>query len=299
MIAFLSSYQSLADQILIYAILAMSQCLVMRAGLFSLAPTAFAGIGAYTMAILSTAHGVNPMLAIVCGVLLAMLVAAVMAVATSRLRGVFQAVATLALVQVMITVGLGWESVTRGALGINGIPKVATTGWLFLVVAAATWLLWTVGRYSIGRAFDLIREDETVAVSLGISVSRYHRFAMILSGMLGGLAGALYAGNSHAIQPTEFGFSMIVAGLTMAVLGGHKSVWGALLGSAILISLPELFRVFAEYRNVFQGVLLMLVIIFLPNGIVDSLLALAHEHRVRRSMPPADRVQIDTKARAT
>jgi len=299
MISFLSSYQSLADQILIYSVLAMSQCLVMRAGLFSLAPTAFAGIGAYTMAVLTTAHGVNPVLAIVCGVMLATLVAAAMALATSRLRGVFQAVATLALVQVMVTVGLGWESVTRGALGINGIPKVATTGWLLLVVALATWLLWTIGRYSIGRAFDLIREDETVAVSLGISVMRYHRFAMILSGLLGGLAGALYAANSHAIQPSEFGFSMIVAGLTMAVLGGHKSVWGALLGAAILISLPELFRVFAEYRSVFQGVLLMLVIIFLPNGIVDSLLELAHERKVRRALPSGDGGNIDTKARAT
>jgi hypothetical protein len=88
----------------------------------------------------------------------------------SRLRGVFQAVATLALVQIVLSATQNWVSLTNGALGVNGIPKVAGTGVLLSVVVVVVLLLVAMGRYSVGRAMDVIREDETVAVSLGISV---------------------------------------------------------------------------------------------------------------------------------
>lgn len=284
MMSFLSVYTSLLDQILIFSLLAMSQCIVLRAGVFSIGTPAFAGIGAYATAILITAQGWPPVLAIGAGFLLATLIAAVMVFAMGHLRGVFQAVATLALVQVVVTVALGWDAVTRGALGINGIPKVATTGWLLLAVALTVALLWTIGRYGIGRAFEVIREDEMVAVSLGVRVAHYQRIAMILSGGLAGLGGSLYACNSHAISPEEFGFSMVVLVLTMAVLGGQKSVWGGIVGAAVMALLPELFRVFADYRNVVQGAILILAIIFLPRGIVDSLVGWAQDLRVRRGL---------------
>lgn len=296
MITSLLAYRSLFDQILIFSLLAMSQCLVLRAGVFSLGTAAFAGISAYATAILITGYQVNPVIAIITGMLLATLVSAVMAFAMAHLRGVFQAVATLALVQIVVTLALGWDDVTRGALGINGIPKVATTGWLLFAVAAATALLITIGRSGIGRAFEVVREDEMVAVSLGISVPYHQRIAMILCGLLAGLGGALYACNSYAIHPTEFGFGMLVNVLTMAVLGGRKSVWGALLGAAVLTCLPELFRVFEDYRNVVQGLLLMLVIVFLPNGIVDSIVALIHDLRIRRSATAASANQTEKKA---
>ena len=283
MIIFFASYQSVLDHILVYSLLAMSQYIVLRAGTFSEGSAAFAAVGGYATAILCTRVGWHPALAIASGVVLGGVASAVMAFPLSRLRGVFQAVATMALVQVVVTVALNWEDLTRGALGINGIPKVATTGWLVLIVALVVALLHTLGRFSIGRAMDVIREDETVAVSLGISVQYHQRIAMILSGMLAGLAGGLLACNSYAISPQDFGFTLLVNGLAMAVLGGRTSVWGALVGAAVLTILPELFRVFADYRDIVQGALVMLIIIYLPNGIADTLIGLAHDRRIRRA----------------
>ncbi len=284
MIDFFYTYQSVIDHVLVYSLLAMSQYIVMRAGTFSLGTAAFAAIGAYGTAILATRAGWPPVAAIATSVVLATILSAIMATPLSRLRGVFQAVATMALVQVVVTVNLNWETVTRGALGISGIPKVATTEWLLLVVVLVVVLLRILGRFSIGRSMDVIREDETVAVSLGINVAQQQRIAMIISGFLAGLGGALYACNSYAITPEEFGFNMLTAALAMAVLGGRKSVWGALAGALVLTTLPELFRVFADYRNVVQGVLLMVVIIYLPDGIADTLFSLAHDRRVKRSL---------------
>src|SRR4029079_12311140 len=101
-------------------------------------------------------------------------------------------------------------------------------------------------------------------------------------GALAGLGGALQATSSYAITPNEFGFSMLVAALTMVVLGGRTTVWGALVGAAVLTSLPELFRVFADYRNVVQGILLMLVIVYLPRGVADTVIARWRDRRRRR-----------------
>lgn len=285
MMNFFFTYQSLFDHILVSALLAMSQYVVLRAGVFSLGTAGFAALGAYATALLITKAGWPPAGAILTGTLLGTVSSVLLALPLSRLRGIFQAVATLAMVQIVLSTTQNWDGLTNGPLGINGIPKVATTGILFSVVVLVVLMLVAMGRYSIGRAMDVIREDETVAVSLGISVPHFHRIAFILSGALAGLAGALHATSSHTISPNEFGFSMLVAALTMVVLGGRTSVWGALVGAVILTSLPELFRVFADYRNVVQGILLMLVIVYLPRGVADTLIALLRDKRLRRAAP--------------
>ena len=283
MINFFYTYQSLFDHILVYALLAMSQYVVLRAGVFSLGTAGFAALGAYGTALLITKAGWSPLAAIVAGMLLGMAASALVALPLSRLRGVVQAVATLALVQIVLSATQNWVSLTNGALGVNGIPKVASTPLLMAVVVVVVFLLVAMGRHSIGRAMDVIREDETVAVSLGISVPYYHRIAFIISGALAGLGGALQATSSYAITPQEFGFRMLVAALTMVVLGGRTTVWGALVGAAILTTLPELFRVFADYRNVVQGILLMLVIVYLPRGVADTALGELRDRRLRRA----------------
>lgn len=285
MMNFFFTYQSLFDHILVSALLAMSQYVVLRAGVFSLGTAGFAALGAYATALLITKAGWQPAAAIVAGTLLGTLSSGLLALPLSRLRGIFQAVATLALVQIVLSTTQNWDSVTNGPLGINGIPKVASTGILFTVVVLVVLMLVAMGRYSIGRAMDVIREDETVAVSLGISVPHFHRIAFIVSGTLAGLGGALHATSSYTITPNEFGFSMLVASLTMVVLGGRTTVWGALVGALILTSLPELFRVFADYRNVVQGILLMLVIVYLPRGVADTLIGLLRDRRLRRAAP--------------
>jgi branched-chain amino acid transport system permease protein len=145
------------------------------------------------------------------------------------------------------------------------------------VVAA---LLAVINRTGIGRAFDAIRQDYTVAMSLGISVSRYFRYAFALSGAIGALGGCLLAYNTYSIQPDVFGFPMLVLVIAAVILGGRSMVAGPIVGTAFLIILPELIRPLADARLLLQGLLLILVIIYLPQGIVDSL---SHRWKLRRA----------------
>jgi branched-chain amino acid transport system permease protein len=284
MINFLNTYQSLFDHILVNMLLASSQYVVLRAGVFSLGSAGFAALGAYCTALLTTKLGWNPWLSVIAGMLLGTLVSALLALPLSRLRGVFQAVATLAFVQIVLTVTQNWVSLTNGPMGVNSIPHAASTWSLLTIVVAVVVFLVMMGRYGFGRALDVIREDETVAVSLGISVPYYHRIAFILSGALAGLSGGLHAISSYSITPHDYGFALLVAALAMAVLGGRTTVWGALVGALVLTSLPELFRVFADYRAVVQGILLMLVIIYLPRGLADTVIAHVKDRRLRRRL---------------
>lgn len=279
---FFLTYQSLFDHMLVNMLLAMSQYVVLRAGVFSLGTAGFAALGAYGTGLLITKAGWDPALAVAAGTAIGTAASVLLALPLSRLRGVFQAVATLAFVQIVLSATQNWSSLTNGALGVNGIPHAAGTGTLLVVVAVAVLFMISMGRYGFGRALDVIREDETVAVSLGISVPHHHRVAFIISGLLAGLAGGLHAISSYSITPSDYGFGLLVAGLAMVVLGGRTTVWGAIVGAAILTTLPELFRVFAEYRNVVQGILLMLVIVYLPRGVADTLIAAAKDRRLRR-----------------
>jgi branched-chain amino acid transport system permease protein len=286
--SFFFSYLPLFELVMFNALLAFSQYVVLRAGVFSLGTAAFASLGAYTAAILATKLGMPAPLGIVASILIGALAGAIVAVPLARLRGVFQALATLALVQIMLSVTLNLVSVTEGALGINGIPRTVGFFGMFVAVVIVAYFLMVIGRSSIGRAFDVIREDETVAVSLGISVQKHHLIAFTLAGAIAGLAGALHAYNSYSITPNEYGFHMLTMVLAMVVLGGRVSVWGPIVGAAILTVLPELLRGFQEYRMVMQGAILMLSIIFLPRGIVDT--AIAHWR--------ARRIATETSARA-
>jgi branched-chain amino acid transport system permease protein len=268
--SFFLSYAPLFELVMFNALLAFSQYIVLRAGVFSLGTAAFASLGAYTAAIMTTKLGLAPSLGIVASIVFGALAGAIVALPLARLRGVFQALATLALVQIMLSVTLNWVDVTEGALGINGIPRAVGFFGMFAAVVIVSYFLIVIGTSSIGRAFDVIREDETVAVSLGISVQKHHLIAFILSGAIAGLAGALHAYNSYSITPNEYGFHMLVMVLAMVVLGGRVSVWGPIIGAAILTILPELLRGFQEYRMVMQGAVLMLSIVFLPRGIADT-----------------------------
>jgi branched-chain amino acid transport system permease protein len=280
MMTFLYAYEPLFELALFNVLLAFSQYIVLRAGVFSLGTAAFAAIGSYTAAIMVTKLGLSPWLGLAVATALGTAAGAIVAIPLARLRGVFQALATLALVQIVLSVTLNWVDVTNGALGINSIPKAVGLVGLLCVVVLLAYLMSAIGSSSIGRAFDVIREDETVAVSLGISVQKHHMIAFILSGAIAGLAGALHAYNSYSITPNEYGFNMVVMALAMVVLGGRVSVWGPIVGAVVLTGLPELLRGFQEYRMVVQGALLLLSIIFLPHGVADTLISVIARKRI-------------------
>lgn len=286
---FIATYRPLFDLTCIYAVFALSQYVSLRAGLFSLATAGFASIGGYAGAYLLKETGAGPVLAGIGAILCGVAAGLFLSLPLARLRGAFQAIATIGFVQIMVSLTLYAAPITGGALGLNAIPKVATTGVLVAVVAVLVALLAVINRSGIGRAFDAIRQDYTVAASLGISINKYFRYAFALTGGIGALGGCLLAFNTYSIQPDLFGFPLLVFAIAAVLLGGRSSVAGPLVGTVFLMVLPELARPLADERLLLQGVLLILVIIYWPRGIVDSLA----RRWTDRTAGPAPRPQQD------
>jgi len=277
MAGFIATWRPLFDLICIYSIFAFSQYVALRAGLFSLATAGFASIGGYTGAYLLKETALGPVLAGVGATLCGVAAGLFLSLPLARLRGAFQAIATIGFVQIMVSLALFAAPITGGALGLNAIPKVASSGVLVAVVVVLMALLAVINRGGIGRAFDAIRQDPTVAASLGISINRYFRYAFALSGAIGALGGCLLAFNTYSIQPDLFGFPLLVFAIAAVILGGRSSVAGPLVGTVFLMVLPELARPLADERLLLQGVLLIAVIIYWPRGIVDSLARRRHD----------------------
>jgi branched-chain amino acid transport system permease protein len=266
-----AGYLPLLNLIILNCGLALSQYTVLRAGVFSVATAGLASIGAYTAGILILRYAVPAPLAVLAATAMGMLAGLILSLPLARLRGVFQAIATVAMVQIILSLALYADDITGGANGLNGIPKLVDTSALVVFIVICIYLLHSLGRARTGAAFDAIRQDETVAVSLGIPVARYQALAFVLSGAIAGATGALMACHNHSVVPEEFGFDMLVTVLAYVVLGGRRSVIGPLVGAVILSLLPEVARPLADNRLIIHGAALMLVIIYLPHGIVDSL----------------------------
>lgn len=278
----LLAYQPYVDAISIASLYAFSQFIALRAGLFSLGSAGFGSIGAYAAAILGMRYGIEFWLAIPAAVAIAVACGLLLSIPLARLRGHFQAVATVGFVEIVVSLALYFDGLTGGPRGINGIPKLVGTSELVIVVIVVVAFCAVLERTSIGRAFAAIRQDDLVARSLGISVTRYHRLAFALSAGIAGLAGGLAAFNTYTIEPQQFGFGLLTLALGAVILGGRGSVVGPIVGTVIFVLLPELARPLAENRFLLQGVLLIAVITFLPRGIVDSLYnrrAIARERR--------------------
>jgi branched-chain amino acid transport system permease protein len=280
---FLAAYGAVINLTILNCGLAFSQAIAFRAGVFSLATAGLAAVGAYTAAILAKSHGLHPVPALVAGTAAGALAAFLLSLPLSRLRGVFQAIATLAFVQIVVSLLLYAEPLTGGAMGLNGIPKRVDTPGLLVFLGGLSWLYFALGRTGLGRAFDALRQDELVAASFGIKAARHHSIAFVLSGAIAGLTGGLIAFHNYSLVPEEFGFGMLVAALAFVVLGGRTTVGGPIAGAVILTLLPEFFRVFADYRLLLHGVLLIAVIVYLQHGAADTLVFRWRQRRTARS----------------
>lgn len=251
------------------ALLALSIYLTLSCGMLAMANAAFMGIGAYAAALLTMNYEAPFALALAGGMAAPALAAFAIGKPTLRLSGVYLAMATLAFGEVVRIVILNTESLTGGALGLNGIPP--STQWWHVALALALVLfgLWRLNRSRIGRAFEAIKEDDTAAGLMGIDVSGHKLLAFVLGAMIAGLAGALNAHLTFFIGPNEYGFDRGVEILTMAILGGINGLLGPVLGALILTLLPELLRSLNDFRLVFNGLVLVLIVLFLPQGVWD------------------------------
>jgi branched-chain amino acid transport system permease protein len=248
-------------------LLALSMYVVLAAGQLSLGQAAFMGLGAYSSALL-TLRLQWPFWAVLPAACVApVLFALAVGGPTLRLSGVYLAIATIGLGEVLRAVYLNVDAL-GGALGLSGIPEQAPPALIYAMLAAALAVLWLIGRSGVGRAMEAMREDATAAEAMGINVRRYRLAALTASAALAGLAGALSAHATDFIGPNDYGFEPAVTILSFALLGGIASPFAPVLGAAVLTLLPEFLRGFADLRLVLNGVVIVAAVLFLPRGLL-------------------------------
>lgn len=261
-----ATYSTLIFSVGIHAMLALSIYLTLSCWLLSLGNAAFMGIGAYVSALATMHLGVPFLLAIGMGALLPALVALTIGIPTLRLAGVYLAMATLAFGEVVRVALLNME-ITGGPLGLNGIPQKTEAWHILLALILLIVFFVRLGRSKFGRSLEAIREDETAAAVMGIDVARYKLWAFVMGAVIAGVAGALNAHFTFFLSPREYGFDPAVDILTMAVLGGTSSFIGPILGATILTILPEALRFLDAYRLAVNGLILIVVTVYLPRGL--------------------------------
>ena len=263
---FLWTYQNLVYALGVNGLLALSMYVVLAAGQLSLGQAAFMGLGAYSSALmtlkLGLPFGVVLPLSVVAPVLFALAVGG----PTLRLSGVYLAIATIGLGEVLRALYLNVDYF-GGALGLSGIPDQAETWMIYGLLGLAVLALWLVGRSRIGRAMEAMREDETAAAVMGVPVRRYKLGVLVASGALAGVAGCLSAHVSSFIGPNEYGFEPAVTILSYALLGGIGNPLAPVLGAWVLTLLPELLRDVSDFRLVLNGLIIVAAVLFLPRGL--------------------------------
>ena len=274
---FLSAYSTLIALVGVNALLALSVWITLYAGQLTLGNAAFMGIGAYVSALLGRHLGMPFPLALGLGALAAGALAVPLGLTVFRLRGVYLAIATLAFGEVLRVILLATPITGKGQ-GLNGIPPKTELWHIFVSCVVVAYVLWRVQGSTVGRAWAAIREDETAAASQGIAIRRYKLGAFVAGALIAAWAGGLSAHVTFSIDPNDFAFSKAVQILVFAVVGGLPNVAGPILGAALLTALPEILRPLKDYRDIFQGAILLFVIIFLPRGLVT----VAQLRRTRR-----------------
>ena len=285
---FLENYGFLIVAIVQQALLGMSLWYPLMAGQLSLASIGFYSLGGYIAAIMGTSpafaawrealgpalYPVEWLIALAASVLLGLAVG----IPALRLRGIYLALATIAFVQVLNVVVLVLD-VTGGAVGLFGIPQPfeSRLGYLwFFGPLLAVMLLFSarLTRTVAGRSFMAIREDELAAQAMGIPTTFEKVRAFVIGCGLAGVVGAMSAPFLNTWNARQSSFDASVACLAYVLIGGARSVWGPLLGAALLVALPEVLRPLKDARLIMNGIVLVVACIYLPQGIAGLLASL-------------------------
>ena len=284
----------------LHAILAISLNLLMGyAGQISLGHAAFFGIGAYTSAILTTQHEWSPLLAMAAGMLLTAIIAFVIARPILRLKGHYLAMATLGFGIIVSIIMVQAGKFTGGPDGMGDIPALQLFGWVidsdlhwYIVMCSllivVVWLSNNLIDSRNGRALRALHGSEIAAELMGINTSAVKSAVFVLSALIASCAGSLFAHQQSFISPDSFSFFFSIELVTMVVLGGLASTYGAILGALILTFLPELLVVFEDYEVMVFGAILMATMIFMPQGLFVSAENLAQRLYNKRAQPTAE-----------
>ena len=266
-------------------ILASSLRLILTSGQLSLAHGAMMGVGAYTSTLLVTRLGLTSWAALLPSGLAAAGLAFLVGFPFVRLKGFYFAIVTLFLGQMFVLACEQWEGLTGGSMGIVGIPRPGPIHFLsllsidfrskadfyyfiFLLAAGSLLVIYRIEHSQVGISLVSVQQGDSLAESLGVNTAKFKVLAFATGCFFAGLAGGFYAHYTCVISPRTFGLSSSIYAMVYMVAGGMEKFSGPILGAAILTLLPEVFRGLKEFEPfVFAGVL-MLIIYFLPEGLV-------------------------------
>jgi len=273
----------------IYTILTLSLNLIVGfTGLAALGHIAFACIGAYTSSLLALNFGFSPWLGMLIGAILASFLGLIIGYPSIRLKGDYLALATFGFGIIIYSVAKNWVSLTRGPMGLPGIPQFSILGygfsnlWSYLIlivlfVALTYFFLRNITNSPFGRILKGIREDEILVQSLGKNVNKYKLISFVVGAFFAGIAGSFYAHYITFIDPSSFGPMESITVLLMVVFGGMASLPGSFIGASVLVIFPELLRflglpssVAAPLRQMIYGLLLVALMILRPQGLIGK-----------------------------
>lgn len=254
------------------------------AGLLDLGYVAFFAVGAYTYGVLNNFFGLGFWTCLPIGGIMGALFGIALGFPILRLRGDYLAIVTLGFGSIAKIVIENWEEVFNGAKGIAGIPRPglfgldmtiesATTYTYFLMILMVIFAIFITNRLKdsrIGRAWVALREDEIACVAMGIDMARTKLSAYAFGAFWAGLVGVLFAARNTYINPNSFTFMESALVLSIVVLGGMGSIVGVIIAALVLILTPEYLRAFSEYRMLIFGAVMVLMMIFRPEGLVAN-----------------------------
>lgn len=243
-------------------------------GQLSVGHVGLLAIGAYTFAIVAGTHGIDPWIALAAAGALGALCGFLLGLPSLRLPGFYFAMATLAFALIVTELVLAFDGLTGGGVGLSvpTFPEPLDTAegnyWLILGVAGlVTLLTWNVARLMWGRGLICVRDSVVTAQAVGVPVLRAKLAAFVFSGLTAGIGGALFAVIQSYITPDTFLFELGMFFFVCIIIGGRGSIVGPFLGTVVLTALPELSAPLAKLGNFFYGLLLLLVVLLLPEGI--------------------------------
>ena len=269
----------------IYVILSVSLNLALGyTGLLNLGHIAFFGIGAYTSALL-TMHDVSFLIAFIAAGVIAGLFGFLLVLATGRLKGDYLALATLGFSFVITSVLLNWQSLTRGPLGIPGISKPSLFGlsisnnfsyliFVLIITAIVVFVIYRIVNSGFGRLLEASRDDDIGLQVLGKNTFKLKWKAMMISAFFAGIAGSLFAHYITFIDPSSFALQDIILVFTIVIVGGIASLRGSIIGTVIIMLIPEMLRFLAlpssilgPARQIIYALILILILMYRPRGI--------------------------------
>jgi branched-chain amino acid transport system permease protein len=285
----------LNDQVIIFVLVALGLNVVVGlAGLLDLGYVGFYAVGAYVTAILTSAHGNLPwLLSLPIAVVVSMLFGVVLGAPTLRLRGDYLAIVTLGFGEIirLTAKNMDWLGASRGISNIKKPPSILGLKFGVLdpkpyyylgltLVLIVVFVLHRLEYSRVGRAWVAIREDEDAAELMGVHTFKFKLWAFTIGAAVGGLAGVHYAGKVGFINPDNFPLQLSILFLAAVVLGGSGNMYGAILGGILVAYVPERLRNFADKRVFVFGVVLVLMMVFRPEGILPK--RVGDEHKKRR-----------------